>query len=119
MKSIAAIALALSLTACSTFQQPGGPGNTDAAINADGSMHYRSGKDFASIKGKFSRPDGLSGEFEAQGVDASKGLQIQAEAMKAQADMMAKMLDQLMAIAAPMLKGAMGGAGIPAPPTIR
>ena len=111
MKTLIALALALSLGACSMLGgQPGGPGNTDAAINADGSMHYRSGKDFASIRGKFSRPDGLSGEFEAQGVDASNGLKIQAEAMKAQAEMMKSLFDQI----APLLKGLAGGAvGLP------
>lgn len=117
MKSLTALLLALSLGGCSLFQQPGGPGNTDAAVNADGSMHYRSGKDFALIRGKFTRPDGLSGEFEAQGVDASKGLQIQAEANKAMADALKGLLDQL----APLLKSVAGGAvGLPgAPPSIR
>lgn len=113
----AAIMLICLLGGCSMLGgEPGGPGNTDAAIAADGSMHYRSGKDFALIRGKFSRPDGLSGEFEAHGVDATSGLKIQAETMAKQADMINKLLDQL----APLLKGALGGAGLPgAPPSIR
>ena len=95
MRALAAVALALSLSACGLITQPGGPGNTDASISADGSMSYRSGKDFALIKGKFSRPDGLTGEFEAHGVDAQAGIKAQADAMAAQAALVGKLLDQL------------------------
>ena len=118
MKRIFAIAiLSLSLAGCGSLgSTTGGPGNTAASLGADGTFSYSSSKDFAKISGKFTRPDGMSGEFSAEGVDATSSLKLAAEAMKAQSDAFKSILDQL----GPLLKGVAGGAGgIPLSPRPR
>lgn len=89
------------------------PGLSSLAVKSDGSMSFDSGKEYQSIKGEFTRPDGMGGKFEAQGVNATAMLQIQAEAAKANAQTMQILLEQLLPLIKAGAAVALKGVGVP------
>ena len=95
------------------------PGLTHVSLGADGSFKLNSGKEYRVISGEFSRPDGLSGKFSAEGVDAFAGQMIQAQTAAKQAELNTQFLNMILQIAVKAgLIAATGGAGALIPPGI-
>lgn len=83
------------LGGCSWFGPQ--PGMTTLRVDSDGSVKFENGKEYEEISGKFSRPDGLQGEFRATKVKAFEGQAIAAAMQLKQMEMLEKLIGLLVA----------------------
>jgi len=107
-----ALALAFATGGCGLFGAQ--PGLTTVSYSPEDGFDYESGKEFRLAEGSFTRPDGLSGSFRVEGVEAFEGQMIAAQVQLQQLQQL-QMMAGMMRFIEPLLRAGAAAYGIPLP----